>query len=285
MRASVWLPYGWQLGLAKGMGGLMFRIARNRRSYARANLAACFPQRSETEIDALLRAHFAALGASLAEMALGWFASPGKLASLTRIVGEQHLNEALQRGKGVILYTAHFTTLEVCGPTLKQLCPDLCAMYRPHRNLLLDDVFRRGRLRSASEVIAKDNVRAMIRCLKRNGVVWYAPDQSYRGKQSELVEFFGEPAMTNVATSQLARLTGAAVVPYFPRRLPGNAGYELVFGPRLEDFPGEDPIADATRLNRLLEDHIQSCPEQYYWVHRKFKGRPPPYPDIYARGA
>jgi KDO2-lipid IV(A) lauroyltransferase len=154
-------------------------------------------------------------------------------------------------------------------------------MYRPHRNRLLDEAFRRGRLRSASQVIAKDNVRGMIRCLKRNGVVWYAPDQSYRGKQSELVEFFGAPAMTNVATSQLAKLTGSAVVPYFPRRLADNAGYEMVFGPPLENFPGDDPVADTRRLNQLLEEHIRTCPEQYYWVHRKFKDRPEPYPDIY----
>jgi KDO2-lipid IV(A) lauroyltransferase len=260
----------------------MFRLARRRRGYARANLQTCFPERSAAEIEALLHAHFAALGGSLAEMALGWFAPQEKLKSLLRIEGGQHLENALQRGKGIILYTAHFTTLEVCGPILKDLCPDLCAMYRPHRNLLLDEVFRRGRLRSASEVITKDNVRAMIRCLKRNGVVWYAPDQSYRGKQSELVDFFGEPAMTNVATSQLARLTGAAVVPYFPRRLEGNAGYVLAFGPSLEDFPSDDPVADANRLNRLLEEHIRTCPEQYYWVHRKFKGRPDPYPDIYV---
>lgn len=281
MRLSVWLPYGWQMGVAKRLGRLIFLLARRRRGYAWANLQTCFPELSETEREQLLAAHFEALGASLAEMALGWFASEGKLTSLVRIRGGHHLEDALQRGKGVILFTAHFTTLEICGPLLKRLCPDLCAMYRPHRNRLLDEAFRRGRLRSASQVIAKDNVRGMIRCLKRNGVVWYAPDQSYRGKQSELVEFFGAPAMTNVATSQLAKLTGSAVVPYFPRRLADNAGYEMVFGPPLENFPGDDPVADTRRLNQLLEEHIRTCPEQYYWVHRKFKDRPEPYPDIY----
>ena len=95
-------------------------------------------------------------------------------------------------------------------------------------------------------------------------------------------DFFGEPAMTNVATSQLAKLTGAAVVPYFPRRLTDGSGYIMVFGPPLKDFPSDDPVADTRRLNQLLEEHIRTCPEQYYWVHRKFKDRPSPYPDIYA---
>ena len=218
-------------------------------------------------------------------MALGWFGNPAKVRKLIRIQGAEHLKRALARGKGVILFTAHFTTLEVGGPLLKELSPALGAMYRPHRNKLLDRVFRHGRLRSAQEVIAKDNVRGLIRCLKRNATVWYAPDQSYFGKQSELVEFFGEPAMTTVATSQLAKLTGAAVVPYFPRRLADGSGYLMVFGAALENFPSNDPVADTLRLNHLLEAHIRTCPEQYYWIHRKFKHRPSPYPDIYAQGS
>ncbi len=285
MRVSVWLPYRWQLATGRGIGRILFRLARRRRHYARCNLKVCFPELSAAAIDELLRAHFEALGASLAEMALGWFGAPAKLKTLVHIQGGEHLEQALAGGKGVILYTAHFTTLEVCGPLLKELCPELCAMYRPHRNRMLDEIFRRGRLRSATTVIAKDNARGMIRCLRRNGVVWYAPDQSYRGKASELVEFFGEPAMTNVATSQLARLTGAVVVPYFPRRLKDGSGYVLVFGAPLQDFPGPDPVADTRRLNRLLEAHVRTCPEQYYWVHRKFKDRPSPYPDIYQAAA
>ncbi len=281
MRISVWLPYRWQMALGRAAGRVIFRLAGRRRLYARRNLEVCFPELAPDQIDQLLRAHFQALGRSLLEMALGWFGAVAKLKRLVRIEGSEHLERALARGRGVILYTAHFTTLEICGPLLKELCPGLCAMYRPHRNPLLDAAFRRGRLRSASEVIAKDNVRGMIRCLKRNGVVWYAPDQSYRGKQSELVEFFGQPAMTNVATSQLAKLTGATVVPYFPRRVADGSGYVMVFGTPLEDFPTDDPVADTRRLNHLLEVHIRTCPEQYYWVHRKFKDRPSPYPDIY----
>ena len=282
MRLSVWLPYSWQMGIGKAVGRVVFHIARRRRGYARRNLRLCFPELSSDDLERLLRAHFEALGASLLEMALGWFGSPAKLRKLVRVEGDEHLKHALERGKGVILFTAHFTTLEVCGTLLKELSPNLSAMYRPHRNKLLDRAFRRGRLRSAREVIAKDNVRGLIRCLKGNGAVWYAPDQSYTGKQSELVEFFGEPAMTTVATSQLAKLTGAAVVPYFPRRLADGSGYLMVFGAALENFPSDEPVSDTLRLNRLLEAHIRTCPEQYYWIHRKFKHRPSPYPDVYA---
>jgi KDO2-lipid IV(A) lauroyltransferase len=131
--------------------------------------------------------------------------------------------------------------------------------------------------------IAHDDIRTMIRALKRNEAVWYAPDQSYRNKGAAMVKFFGIPAATTTATSRLARISGAAVLTYFPERLPGNAGYRVVIGPALEDFPGEDAVADAERFNRLLEAQIRRVPEQYLWLHRRFKGLSADYPDYYGR--
>jgi KDO2-lipid IV(A) lauroyltransferase len=119
--------------------------------------------------------------------------------------------------------------------------------------------------------------------LKNNEVVWYAPDQSYRNKGAAMIHFFGRPAATTTATSRLARISGAAVLTYFPERLPGNAGYRVYIGPALEDFPGESPEADAERFNRLLEQHILKVPEQYLWMHRRFKGLSADYPDYYGR--
>jgi KDO2-lipid IV(A) lauroyltransferase len=123
----------------------------------------------------------------------------------------------------------------------------------------------------------------MIRALKKNEAVWYAPDQSYRNKGAAMVNFFGIPAATNTATSRLARISGAAVLSYFPERLPGAAGYRVVIGAALEDFPGVDAIADTERFNRLLEAQIRRIPEQYLWVHRRFKGLSADYPDYYGR--
>jgi KDO2-lipid IV(A) lauroyltransferase len=153
-------------------------------------------------------------------------------------------------------------------------------MFSHRSNPLLDEVQRRGRLREAHEAFPSDNVRAMIRSLQRNAAVWYAPDQSHA--EGELVPFFHELAMTNVATSKLARLTGAVVVPFAYRRSDAKGRYELTLYPPLEDFPTQDPVEDTRRLVRHLEDFIRSAPEQYQWLYRRFKDRPAPLPDLYA---
>jgi KDO2-lipid IV(A) lauroyltransferase len=130
-------------------------------------------------------------------------------------------------------------------------------------------------------LINKSDIKAMVRSLREGNSVWDAPDQSYNLKQSALLPFFGVPAMTNIATSLLAKLGEAKVVPYFPRRLP-NGHYELTILPPIENFPSDDPEADTRKYTSLLETHIRRCPEQYYWVHRKFKNRPEDLPDAYA---
>ena len=121
----------------------------------------------------------------------------------------------------------------------------------------------------------------MVRSLKKCVPVWYAPDQAYYQKQSALIPFFGIPAMTNTATTTLAKLGRAKVIPYFPRRLP-EGGYEITIGPAIEGIPSDDPVADTTRFHEVLEAQIRLCPEQYYWVHKRFKNRPAPLPDLYS---
>jgi KDO2-lipid IV(A) lauroyltransferase len=182
----------------------------------------------------------------------------------------------------VLLVSAHFTALEVGFSVLERLAPNVSALYRPQRNAMIDVMIRRGRSRFSDEQIPRDNVRALIRSLRDGRVVAYMPDQTYVGRQSELLPFFGEPAMTNTATSKLATLGNAIVLPYFFRRLPDDSGYRVDIGPALRDFPSDDATADTLRLVRLLEDYIRLAPEQYLWMYKKFKGRPPPYPDLYA---
>ena len=281
IRAAAILPFEWQLALAKPVGALGFHLFRARREIARRNIAACFPQLAEAEREALLRRHFEALGASLFEMATGWFGAPEKVRSRVEIVGAEHLAAALERGKGVILFSAHFTTFEFFWPALKPLCPRLCGMYKEQRNAAANRMLSAGRLRSYDCLFEKTAVREMLRNLARNAVVWYASDQSYGGKGSELLPFFGVPAMTNTAIARIARMSGAAVLPYFCRRLP-NGRYEILIRAPLPDWPSGDDTRDTLAHLALLEEFIASCPEQYWWIHQRFKGRPAPLPDLYA---
>jgi KDO2-lipid IV(A) lauroyltransferase len=244
------------------------------------NLELCFPELSSVAVRELAKRHFEALAVSFAECAVAWFAPDERLDDRFEVVGLEHLEAALERRRGVILYTGHFTTLEICGRPLKHITRRFACLFSKRSNALLDEIQRQGRMRSAHETVSSDDVRAMLRLLKDNAVVWYAPDQVYR--RGELVPFFHELAMTNVATSKLARISGAAVVPFHYRRLAGGSRYELRFHPPLEGLPTDDPIRDTRRLVECLEAFIRACPEQYQWAHRRFRARPPELPDLYG---
>jgi KDO2-lipid IV(A) lauroyltransferase len=281
MRAIVLLPFRWQLGLGKGLGRVTYRLLRSRRLIVERNLEACFPGLSVEEREQLAREHFAALGASLAEMATGWFGRPSTVQRRVRIEGAEHLRAALDAGNGVILFSAHFTTFEFFWAALRPLCTRLCGMYKWQRNPVMNDVMHRGRGRYYDHLFDKDSVRDMLRYLKSNYVVWYASDQSYSGKNSALLPFFDVPAMTNTAIGRIAKASGAAVLPYFCRRVDADQ-YVMSIYPQLDDFPTGDDARDTRRFMRLLEDYVRLCPEQYWWIHQRFKGRPAPLPDLYA---
>ena len=285
MRGLVLLPYRMQLALGRALGALLYRVIPGRRHVAATNLALCFPELDDDARAGLLREHFASLGIAAFELALAWWGGERRVARLTRIDGLDNLTRELEAGHGVVLLSAHFAATELTGRKLALAVPDMAAMYRSNKNALMDEILRRARSGSIRQLIPKDDIRQMIRVLRKGGVpVWYAPDQSYRHKYHELAPFFGEPAMTNAALSHIVRITKAKVVPYLPRRLPDGDGYHVDILPALDDFPGESPAADAERINRLLEERIRLAPEQYYWVHRRFKDRPPPLTDPY-RGA
>jgi KDO2-lipid IV(A) lauroyltransferase len=218
---------------------------------------------------------------SVIEMGLGRWASTRHLKSITTLTGAEHLLDALATGKGVILLAAHFTTLEISGRVLADAVPPFDAVFRKNRSEFMTELQRSGREVSAATTIEKRDIKKMVRSLRDNRAVWYAPDQSYNRKGSEVINFFGVPGMHTTATSSLARLGKALVVPFFPRRLE-DATYELVLLPAFDAFPSDDPVADTERYLAILEDHIRTCPEQYFWIHRKFKDLPDGYPDYYA---
>jgi len=269
-----------QQHLGRRLGRLLLHLKRREHRTAARNLEICFPERSPAERQHLLEQHFESVGMSFVEMGVGWFTPIERLLQRVEIVGREHLDRALAGGKGVLLFTAHFTTLEVGVAVLEALTDNCSCMYRPQRNAMMDMMVRRGRSRFAKEQIPRDNVRALLRNLRNNYAVVYLPDQTYIGKQSELLPFFGEPAVTNTATSKLAAISGATVLPYFFRRH-SNGNYRVEIGPPLEGFPSDNPSADTARLFGLLEDYIRLAPEQYLWLYKKFKGRPAPYPDVY----
>lgn len=277
MFAVLWpltrLPLGWQLGFGRLIGFIAWRLARQRRHIAETNLALCFPQLNIEQRKRLARNHFRALGIGIIETALCWWGRESMLRDKFLLIGHEHLQAAIDRGKGVILLSAHFTTLELGGRLLALGTP-FHVLYRQHKNQLFESVMHRARQRRFEKAIPRNDTRALLASLRQGMPVWYAPDQNHGGTQSVFVPFFGIPAATLTSTSRLAKISGAAVVPFFPIRLPGKQGYLLMLCPALDNFPGGDPEIDAARLNRLFEAVISEIPEQYLWVHRRFKTRP-----------
>lgn len=282
LRLTSLLPYAGRVMLGGAIGRGLYPIMQRRRPIARTNLELCFPEISETARERMLRAHFRSLGIALVEMGAAWWVCDRRLEGLARITGLEHLANALAKGRGAILLSAHFVSLEM-GLRLMSRVQYGCAVYRPQNNPLLDVLIQRGRLRVRGALIARDDVRGLLAALKANHPVWYPPDQDYGRRHSEFTDFFGRPAATITTPAWLAKLSGAPVVPFYFHRLPGFRGYELVVYPPLENYPSGDPAADARTQNAVLEEAIRRTPDQYLWVHRRFKTRPDGEPDVYTR--
>lgn len=278
LRLVAFLPWRLAIKLHKAIGRVAGALMPRRQRVVRRNLELCFPALSPAEIKTIMGRNFANVGAFFAELAFSWYGSPAERAHLFRIEGADNLRAALAKGKGVILYSGHFTTLEICGSMLKPLVPLYAFMFKPRRNPLTNALQTRGRRDYAHVSVASDDVRELLALLAKNAVVWYAPDQA-RVDKGELVPFFSQPAMTSTAPSRLARISGAAIVPFFFRRSDDDSGYLLRFDPALTDVPTRDAIADTKRLTAVLEDFIRECPDQYFWTHRKFKGAGDVYGD------
>jgi KDO2-lipid IV(A) lauroyltransferase len=281
LRAIELLPFSAQRHVGSALGRLIRHLPLAYVRIARRNIELCLPMLSPQDQADLVDRHCQSLGMGLCETANTWWSSDRRVHELAEIHGIEHLQAALAKGRGAIMIGGHFTTIEIATRILGTVVP-LNVLYRPMKNEVLSHTMFTSFSRHGKP-IPYDDIRAMIRALKKNEAVWYAPDQSYRNKGAAMVNFFGIPAATTTATSRLARISGASVLTYFPERLPGNAGYRVVIGPALEDFPGADVIRDAERFNRLLEAQIRRVPEQYLWVHRRFKGLTRDYPDYYGR--
>jgi KDO2-lipid IV(A) lauroyltransferase len=282
LRAVTLLPFRWQLRLGGALGRAAMPLLAKRRAVVRVNLRLCFPDLDEAAIEHLVREHFAGIGMSMIEIALAWWISDERAGRLVAVAGAEHPRRAVERGHPIILVSGHFPGMEIAGMVAQRVFAEAAGMYRPVNNAFIDQVVRRARHRSVEYLVPKDGLRQMLRLLRRRIPVWYASDQAYDRKGSALVPFFGEPAMTNTALTNIARMSQAKVIPFLHRRRADLSGYDAVFLPPLDDFPSDDAAADALRVHRVLEEHIRGAPAQYYWLHRRFKNRPAPLPDVYA---
>jgi KDO2-lipid IV(A) lauroyltransferase len=276
------LPFPALLAVGRATGWLARRLPLPYLRIARRNIELCLPQLDAAAREALLDRHFAALGVGMLESAMTWWSSAERITALSTVEGLEHLEAALAPGRGAILLTAHFTTLQIGARILNNRFP-ITVLYRPTKNELIAHVSGGSFARNARKAIQRDDVRGMIGALKRNEVVWYASDQSYRKKGAMMVPFFGHPAATNVFTSRLAAMTGATVLYYSTERLPGAQGWRARIHPRFENWPGPDPVADTLRYHACIEAQVREMPEQYWWIHRRFKGLSDGYPDYYGR--
>ncbi len=275
------LPYRVLLVLGSGLGTLAGVLMIERRRVARRNLELCFPELKIVDREKLLRANLRDGGLMLVEFALAWFGSKRAIGRIPLTIdGLEHLNAARSQNRGVLLVGAHFSHLELAGRLLTTRVP-IAGMYRAHADAVFEHVVKRARLRYADAMFARDQLRATVRYLRAGGTVWYAPDQDMKGRDSVYVPFFGVPAATITATHHLARLSGAVVIPFFHRRLANGGGYELRLEPPLTDFPSSDPIIDTARVSMTIENRVRAAPEQYLWIHKRFKSRPPGVDKVY----
>lgn len=281
LRLICLLPHSLRLAIGRSIGRLVHLVGGERRAIVRRNLELCFPELRVDERNALAKRHFLALGMSVIEMGIGRWDSDQRIEKLSSVEGGDAVLEAQAAGQGVILLGAHFTTLEVSGRAVRNAGIKFDAVFRRNRSDFITEVQRSGRERSAESTIEKRDIKKMVRRLREGGVVWYAPDQSYKRKGAEVVPFFGVPTMHTTATSTLARLGKAIVIPYFSART-DDGRYLLSFQPPFENFPSDDPIADLAKYMDVLEPFIREYPEQYFWIHRKFKDLPEGYEDYYA---
>lgn len=277
-----WLPLPILAVLGRGLGLLLYHAGKRRRKIATINIAWCFPELNEAQRKMLVRSHFQVLGRSLLERSIFWWSSPKRLAQLIRIEGEEKIRTLREAGHPVILLAPHFVGLDAGGVAVTMRF-DIVSIYAAQASPLFDRLLLHGRSRFGDQLLLArhDGARATVKAMKAGRPFYYLPDLNARRRDSIFVPFFGIPTATITGLSRLARAADAKVLPCVTRMLPGGEGYVVEIGDAWESFPTEDVEADTARMNAWIEATIRTMPEQYYWVHRRFKTRPPGEPRPY----
>ena len=279
LRIVILLPLKWIDVIGSFFGWLLYRLAPSRRRVTRINIQQAYPEYHEQDIKKLIKASYRSLGISVFEMALAWWASRDYLRAHCTVEGLEHLEQALAKGKGVIMLTGHFTTLEI-GGILMALYTPLNAVYKKAHNPMFNTFMHAYRNKHLQKAIPNTNVREFIKGLRNGIATWYAPDQDFT-QNIVFAPFLGGIAGTLTSTAKMAEMTGASIVPFYPQRLDNGKGYKLVILPALENFPSGDQVVDATSVNQAIEGMVRKNPEQYAWIHKRFKTQPEGHPSIY----
>ena len=274
------LPHKAALFIGRLLGYLMLIFARNRCHITRTNIRLCFPELDEDQRRHLVKATILDNGMGMAEMCIAWFNYRSITDDMIEVVGEQHLIDAVAQNKGVILVGGHYTTLDLGGVLMAKV-KKVGVMYRANKNPLFDLVMRKSRAKFCAEVIERSDMRSVIRFLKKGGVMWYAPDQDYGRKQSVFAPFFGIQAASITSIPRLVKINNSAVLMLGHHRKPHGEGYIVTISAPLENYPSGDDDKDAALINLELETRIRAYPEQYMWLHRRFKTRPIGEPKLY----
>lgn len=286
--AALWslvqLPYPLLFKTGHLLGRLALRMLPRRAEIARRNLALCFPQMSEQERELLLQRNFKSVGMGVIETGMAWFWPEWRVRKCFTVSGYEHMERARARGQGVVLIGMHFLTLELGARIFGMLNPGV-GVYRPNNNPLLDWLQTRGRLRSNKTMLDRYDLKGMIRALKQSEILWYAPDHDYGKNNSVFVPFFAVPdAATTAGSYMLVKSASPAVIPFVPRRKADGTGYELIILPEIGDtLKGADKEKVARLMNKAIEEAVLLAPEQYMWLHRRFKTRPEGQPELYSR--
>lgn len=254
------------------LGRLLLVLAPARKRYAEINIARCFPDLDAEAQAKMVRGAVISCGLSISETAMALWGSENKMRNRYSISGLEHIQQAQAEGKGILLCGSHLTTIDISGLMMSyHIVADV--LYRADPNPLMAYAIASARARVNDNAIHRNDTRQLIKNLRQGHIVWYAPDQDYGRDHSIFAPFFGVQAATVVATARIARMSHCAVIPFFCFREP-KGRYRLEIQPALENFPSGDDLADATRINKIIEDAIRQAPDQYLWVHRRFKTRP-----------
>jgi KDO2-lipid IV(A) lauroyltransferase len=266
-----WLPFRATAAVGSLLGRLLYRLARSRRRVGETNLRLCFPEMAETERQAILKGHFIAICQMLLEYGYCWFSSQARLKRVMPIEGMAHLQSL--EGKPVILCMPHFTGLDLAGLRISLETP-VVSIYSKQKDAGLDAYVERKRLRFDTGIVLsrQAGIRPALKALKQGYRFYYLPDQDFGARDSVFAHFFGVRAATITGLSRLAKASGAAILPCYPRR--ERNGYTLVIEAPLTNYPSDDLLADAERMNRVIEAQVLKQPTQYFWLHKRFKTRP-----------
>ena len=263
------------------IGHLAYRLMKRRTKIAYRNLELCFPEMSERDRHAMVVKNFESVGMGLLETGMAWFWPDRRIARWTEVIGMEHIRDVQAQQRGILLVGLHFLTLELGARQFGLQEPGI-GVYRPNDNPLIDWLQTWGRMRSNKSMLDRKDLKGMIKALKKGEVVWYAPDHDYGPRASVFVPLFAvEQAATTSGTWMLARMSNACLVPFVPRRKPDGKGYQLIMLPPECSPPLDDAETTAAWMNKIVEKCIMMAPEQYMWLHRRFKTRPAGVPSRY----